>query len=702
MPPDSDQKAACASRSKQSAGADNTQVIAPIDFQPLDTLAKRPGKRIPWLMLIVVAALLISAAVMWFLMTARALTINVTPEQATTKISGGAAFALADHYLLRPGEYTLQVTAAGHVTFTENISITTADHQQRTIVLQKLPGHLAITGHPEGAEIFINGELSGTTPSTVRNLPAGVQKLAITAPRYLPLKQDISVVGLDQTQELAINLQPAWGHLTLHSEPTGATILVGGVNRGITPATVPVLASGEPVELSLSGYQPWQQSMRVPIGTKQTWPLIKLAPADAQVMVHSRPDGASITLNGRFVGTTPKTLSLSPQTSHQISLFLDGYQTLSRTLNVKSAEKTRLDIELKARLGSVEITTAPTNADIYIDGDNRGKSPLSLTLPARPWRLEVRHPGYRSESQTVTPKPGVGQVVHIKMRSEAEARRVAVAASITSPVGQKLQLFRPADTFTLGASRREQGRRANEIMREVTLTRPFYLSLTEVSNAQFKKFRNTHSSSHANSNTLDSSTQPVVNLDWTSAAQFCNWLSMKDKLEPFYIENDGAITGSNPQSTGYRLPTEAEWEWAARRQNNGKMLKYPWGDNFPPTAKIANIADQTASKILRRTIPQYLDGYAVSAPVGSFPPNHLGLHDMGGNVSEWLNDYYSIAVTLGSDAVTDPSGPDSGEYRVIRGASWRHSSITELRLSFRDYGNKPRDDLGFRIARYAE
>ena len=71
-------------------------------------------------------------------------------------------------------------------------------------------------------------------------------------------------------------------------------------------------------------------------------------------------------------------------------------------------------------------------------------------------------------------------------------------------------------------------------------------------------------------------------------------------------------------------------------------------------------------------------------------------------MAEWVNDYYGIEFNLSMTADKDPSGPEKGEFRVIRGASWRHSSITELRLSFRDYGIDPRDDVGFRIARYVE
>ncbi|HAD10679.1 MAG TPA: hypothetical protein DCF62_14465 [Porticoccaceae bacterium] len=114
------------------------------------------------------------------------------------------------------------------------------------------------------------------------------------------------------------------------------------------------------------------------------------------------------------------------------------------------------------------------------------------------------------------------------------------------------------------------------------------------------------------------------------------------------------------------------------------------------------MADRGAASVAARTLSTYRDDHVVSAPVGSYTANHHGIHDLGGNVAEWLNDYYSITTALGQKSDPDPLGPVTGQYHVVRGPSWRHGGISELRLSFRDYSDKARDDLGFRIARYAQ
>jgi formylglycine-generating enzyme required for sulfatase activity len=254
----------------------------------------------------------------------------------------------------------------------------------------------------------------------------------------------------------------------------------------------------------------------------------------------------------------------------------------------------------------------------------------------------------------------------------------------------------------MGASRREPGRRANETIRNVRFTRPFYLSVSEVTNAEFRKFDGNHDSGEIQGNSLNGDKQPVVNVTWEQAALYCNWLSEQASLPPFYRVTDNKVTGFDPQSNGYRLPTEAEWEWAARDQGNGELLRFPWGEAMPPKSKSGNFADISSAPILGNLIKDYNDGHIVSAPVASFTANSKGLYDLGGNVAEWINDFYDIAVPSEMDVATDPAGPDTGEHHLIRGSSWAHGTIVELRLSFRDYGSEKRNDTGFRIARYLE
>jgi formylglycine-generating enzyme required for sulfatase activity len=196
--------------------------------------------------------------------------------------------------------------------------------------------------------------------------------------------------------------------------------------------------------------------------------------------------------------------------------------------------------------------------------------------------------------------------------------------------------------------------------------------------------------------------QPAVNVSWEEAALFCNWLSRSEGLPPFYEEQDGRVTGWDPESHGYRLPTEAEWAFAARVSDDGQLMMFPWGtDVYPPPTVVENYADESASTIVTFVLSNYNDGFPVTAPVGSFEPNHHEIYDMSGNASEWVNDYYEIQPGSG-EALADPLGPPPGDRHVIRGASWAKGSRSELRLAYRDGGRDPNYETGFRIARYVD
>ena len=168
------------------------------------------------------------------------------------------------------------------------------------------------------------------------------------------------------------------------------------------------------------------------------------------------------------------------------------------------------------------------------------------------------------------------------------------------------------------------------------------------------------------------------------------------------MERAGSLVPRSPLPMGYRLPTEAEWAWAARYAGSSSPVKYAWGDSLPVPQGADNYGDASAESTLHAALPGYRDGYPATAPVGSFAPNGLGLYNLGGNVAEWVQDLYGFAPGTTGAVERDPLGPASGTQHVVRGASWMDTTVTELRLTYRDSGQDPRPDLGFRIARSAE
>jgi formylglycine-generating enzyme required for sulfatase activity len=359
-----------------------------------------------------------------------------------------------------------------------------------------------------------------------------------------------------------------------------------------------------------------------------------------------------------------------------------------------------MSVELVPILGELEIVSDPPDAVLYVNGEARGSAKQVLRLIAVPQQIEVRKDGYETFTTTVTPRPGFPQSIEVILKTLEEAKRAATPSVIRTSQGHELRLIEPG-RFRMGASRREPGRRANETIREVELTRRFYLAAQEVTNRQFREFNSKHRSGRVAGLNLEIDHHPVVRVTWSDAASYCNWLSQQESLPPAYVAQDGKLVAVIPPTMGYRLPTEAEWTRAARYPEGDAARKYPWGDSLPVAANSGNYADTSAGGVVPITLPSYNDSYPGTAPAEGFPPNPLGIFNLGGNVAEWMHDFYTI-YSSGSGLEKDPLGPKEGELHVIRGSSWMDGHVTELRLSYRDYGNKARPDLGFRIARYAE
>jgi formylglycine-generating enzyme required for sulfatase activity len=180
----------------------------------------------------------------------------------------------------------------------------------------------------------------------------------------------------------------------------------------------------------------------------------------------------------------------------------------------------------------------------------------------------------------------------------------------------------------------------------------FRMGKYEVTNAQFRRFRPGHNSGNYEGNSLNGDSQPVVNVSWYDAVDFAQWLSAKN-------------------GRTYRLPTEAEREYASRGGTTGRNY---WGDNPLDACRYANGADLAAkSQWPDWVVTDCNDGFKVSAPVGSLLPNAYGLYDMMGNVWEWTNDWYDEGYYARSPRV-NPPGPATGTLKIPNGGGWGNAS----------------------------
>ncbi|MEM9313852.1 MAG: PEGA domain-containing protein [Pseudomonadota bacterium] len=688
--------------------ADAPKTIEAAVFEPLDGSKATTRRSISPRRIVLAGVFLIFAVAIWFLLTARSLEIRIAAEDAEDAVLtvSGLALPFGERFLLRPGRYQLSVQTAGYHPYDEEIEVTREATQRAEIILQPLPGRLSVVVEPEGARVLLNDEVLGVSPLEDADVEAGDYRLRVEAPRYKPLEQDLSITGRRIQQRLALRLDPAWADVTISATPADIDVFVDDELLGSGSGVFEILEGERVLRLEAAGFAPLERELSLVAGEALDLGPLELIPATGVLTLSSSPSGANVSVDGEFAGQTPLEVELSPDVNHRISLSTAGYQRASRSVNMSAGSRDEMSVALAPLLGDVLVKVSPADTEILVNGRVVGRGTQTLSLPAVQQRLEFRLEGYESARRSVTPRPGPGleQLVEVTLLTPEAARQARLTPTIASPLGQTLVLMNPLDSarneFSMGASRRDPGRRANEVLHPVRLQRAFYIADREVTNEQFRTFEPTHNSGQIEGNSLNREQQPAVGLSWQQAASFCNWLSQREGLQPFYLEQQGIIIGFNPKSLGYRLPTEAEWAWVARVKD-GELQRFTWGEEFPPKGVTENVADNSSAYVTGRILNGYDDGYVVSAPVGSFGANHHGIFDLGGNVSEWVHDVYTIPASSGVLA-TDPLGAQRGDNYVVRGASWALGRLPELRLSYRDYGQAGRDDVGFRIARYAE
>ncbi len=617
--------------------------------------------------------------------------VHVAPADAartaSVRVVHGAAFALLQAvYAVRAGP-VIVVHAPGFRSVRHTIQ---ADEWGRAIsvVLEELPGRLVATTRPADAATrwSLNGSRVAVAARIEHEISPGEYRVSADHPHYAPAEAQI-VVARGEQLDLALPLAAFDLEMVLESRPAGALVTLDGVPAGTTPLRGRVSGGPHRIEVAHAGYATVSEEVEITNDLSNLRRTYRLERPAARLVFDLSPPGGSLLVNGKKVDPA-RDYSVPAATPVQIAYFHAGYAKLTRTVVAQPGTPTPVRLHLTPELGMVEIRSQP-RARVFIDGVERGETPLSMRLPAKPHTVSLRRRGYRTTDTAVRPSSRHTSVIEKTLVTEAAAQLAQAAAQYTNSAGIVLRLFHPTG-FIMGAPRHEKGQRANEAERQVTLRRPFYAGTHEVANAEFRQFK----PSHPGADTL-----PAVSVRWIDAARFCNWLSQREQLPVFYRLEQDVLRGINPNSHGYRLLTEAEWEWLARRAKRPARTVFPWGNEFRLPPKAGNIADESVRGTLPSFVPNYTDGHAGLAPVRSFPPEASGLYDLTGNVSEWVHDTYS-PVTRGQNGAVDPLGPPPGNRHVVKGSSWRSGNLSPLRAAYRDGLSVRRDDVGFRIARY--
>ena len=374
---------------------------------------------------------------------------------------------------------------------------------------------------------------------------------------------------------------------------------------------------------------------------------VSLVSAMATVSVTCPTPAVSLYVDKKSVGTIPWTGSLK-EGMHLIEAKKDGYRSLQRTINLSQQQK--LDVaftELAAIQGNLSVNYKPFGADVYVDGKKIGQSPRVFNgLLVGNHKVEIKKDGYGTESKQVNILEGQTATLAGMLTTNSSSSVVSGVSSsgntITIPVkkGISIDMVRvEAGTFTMGATPEMKDPYDDEKpTHQVTLTNDYYIGKYEVTQALWKAVMGNNPSNFKGDNL------PVESVSWNDCQEFINKLNR--------------ITGK-----AFRLPTEAEWEFAARGGKKSRGYQYSGSNNL---ADVAWYEDNSGSK---------------THAVGSKQANELGIYDMSGNVWEWCQDWYG---KYSSSSQTNPTGANSGSNRVNRGGSCC-SSARDCRSSYRAY-----------------
>lgn len=654
----------------------------------LEVKNKAQRKRLYFTLSIVLTGLL----VVLFLLLSRGTLIEVLPAEAkkTAVISASSfSFIVNGHLYSLVSKVAIHAKADGYKAKTKRL--TQADFGTvTTITLEPLPSQLVLTSDTsgEGTSWFIDGKLIVVGNMLDKVLEAGDYKINVSHPYFEKIDTSYSLKRGETLKE-TVNLKPLTGEFEVKSQPQGAVVSINGEKRGETPVKLALQGGQFSVVLTKPGYDSIEEQVEIKVDALTPSRDYRLMLKSAGVFVSLSPLGGTLTLNGKVIKKKGK-IKINAGKKSTLSYRKLGYFTQSELFTLGPDEVKRYDFNLDKEMGKIEVTSN-IPADVYINGQKVGKTPFDASLNAIEQKVEVRLSGYRTVSQTVTPKADASSFINAKLITEKVARLSQAPASYKTKTGEVMVLFKANDRVAMGAERSEPGQRANEFVRTARINQPFYAARYEVTNAAYAKFKTSHSGA---------ANEPVSNLSWFDAVRYANWLSAEEGLQIVYVLNGNQLLTVNADADGYRLLTEAEWEWLARKAGRNKESLFTWGNDKTLPKLAANIADETVKGVVPVFVPRYDDSYAAKASVGSMKKEKSTLFDMGGNVSEWTHDSYNLIPPSKGLVVPHELDLSLSRSRVVKGGNWRSGSLTELRASYREGMEQASNVVGFRLGRF--
>jgi hypothetical protein len=269
-------------------------------------------------------------------------------------------------------------------------------------------GQIFVDAYPAGCNVYLNGELKGTTPLTLNNLSFGQYVVKISKEGYATVTRNVSLDSANTDQIVMVALEHATFILQVNSTPVGADVYVDGVNKGVTPLEINDLVMGPHfVEVKMDNYARWtaQIDEGQEVGSSTDNPIVleaTLLPSSASITINSVPTGAKVIVNDVEQGTTPFEMDNVEPGTYQILVIKDGYVPYSEDITIAKGDKVERDLALKQASTFLMIDTIPEGADVYLNGSPKGQTPYAeANLAPGTYKLRLVKDGYLEFSTEV-------------------------------------------------------------------------------------------------------------------------------------------------------------------------------------------------------------------------------------------------------------------------------------------------------------
>ena len=490
-------------------------------------------------------------------------------------------------------------------------------------------------------------------------LADGTKKFTVHHKDFLPLDVVFKDYGIDYVQgkstycltiivdNIQFKQQPTGNYFILKVLPTTARVLINGEPKTINSdgTLKEYLLNGKyTYSVEAEGYSPQTGSFVMTSERKEL--AITLKSAKALLIVKTTTPGARIYINEEDRGENQWIGELMPAT-YLIEVRKDGFRSVTQSVTLAKQEKREVVLPALIPLsGSLNVNFDPLDANVYLDGKLVGKSPnIFSEILVGKHSIKITKDGFADyEGEVSVLDNQQTSVVGKLQKAQPAVEEVPDNKNLTFLVqGVKFTLVKvQGGTFTMGATS-EQGNDAESDERpaqQVTLS-DYYIGQTEVTQALWEAVMG------RNPSEFKGDSLPVEQVSWEECQTF--------------IKKLNSLLSNQLGGKRFALPTEAQWEFAARGGMESKGYKYAGSNQLSALAWSESNSNRSTH------------------PVAQKQPNELGLYDMSGNVYEWCSDWYgdySIAEKM------NPKGPNRGSYRVIRGGAWCHNAGC-CRVSYR-------------------